>query len=177
MEKIAFARVLRDCKHNDEIKAAGGKRGLIYDFMVIIDGEHRATWRKDAAGRGYILRTPNADPLRMQISNGLASHKRVFKQAKFETAIREALDASLIPRRDKNEASRVHIVEAADRFEREVWRLSTMERCGGRFACGGQGDAGDVRQPQVRRRASKCNLANEGSDQDGGRQVISKCET
>ena len=120
MEKIVFARVLRDCKHNDEIKAASGKRGLIYDFMVIIDGEHRATWRKDAAGRGYILRTPNADPLRMQISNGLASHKRVFKQAKFETAIREALDASLIPRRDKNEASRVHIVDAADRLSRGV---------------------------------------------------------
>lgn len=52
MTTIRFERVLRDCLHN-----TSGGRPSIYDFNVMIDGEHRATFRKWHTGVGHDLRT------------------------------------------------------------------------------------------------------------------------
>ena len=51
---ITFERFTRDCPRNDDIVARGGAtRDLIYDYRVLRDGEHIATFRRD--GNGYEL--------------------------------------------------------------------------------------------------------------------------
>jgi hypothetical protein len=51
---ITFERFTRDCPRNDDILAHGGpSRDLIYDYKVLREGEHIATFRRD--GNGYEL--------------------------------------------------------------------------------------------------------------------------
>lgn len=71
-----FERVLRECGHNKELTGKGITRGLLYDFKVILDGQHVAWWyqyspngRTDTMGFRYWLK----DKTWGNISNGLSN--------------------------------------------------------------------------------------------------------
>jgi hypothetical protein len=107
--RIEFLKVVRDCDQNKsilEVAALTGKtpRSLIYDFDVIIDGEHRATWRRHAAGRGYYLAPPGGFALQWPPDPGKRHRRagrmiRVVGQDLIDPTTRQALDAGLIPPR------------------------------------------------------------------------------
>jgi hypothetical protein len=110
--RIGFLKVVRDCDQNKSILEGAtltGKtpRNLIYDFDVIIDGEHRATWRRHAAGRGYYLAPLEGfalewppDPSKQRRRAGRMI--RVVGQDLIDLTTRKALDAGLIPPRAQN---------------------------------------------------------------------------
>jgi hypothetical protein len=61
---IELQQALRTCKHNTDLQARGETRGLIYDYTVEIDGEHRATWKRNYDGVGYrLVRADNTLPI------------------------------------------------------------------------------------------------------------------
>lgn len=100
MAKIKFERVERVCGWNQEQRAkqaAGtleGRIDLLYDFNVIIDGEHRAIWsRRAAMMRGYTLQDANHAPIDGYGYQG----RKVESQDRFEPVISELLDADKIP--------------------------------------------------------------------------------
>jgi hypothetical protein len=107
--RIEFLKVIRDCDQNKsilEVANLTGKtpRNLIYDFNVIIDGEHRATWRRHAVGRGYYLAPLEGRALQWP-PDPSKRHRRVDRmiraasQSLFDQMTRKALDGGLIPPR------------------------------------------------------------------------------
>ncbi len=99
---IHFVRIERECAHNRELRAAhgcrGNPRGLLLDFHVIIDGEHRATFSKTGYRPGYTLDglTPNrhGGSCLFDSEEKTADAK---SQAQFESVVREWLMRGLIP--------------------------------------------------------------------------------
>lgn len=99
---IEFVRIERDCISNKKRHEEGGAaaRGIIYDFDVIIDGEHRATWQRETVGVGYRLLDANGenipDPERTtKFRVNYAAEIR--KQADMDATAGRLYRASLIP--------------------------------------------------------------------------------
>jgi len=102
-------KVARDCDHNKslfEAAAVSGKspRNLLYDINVIINGEHRATWRRHAIGRGYYLAALEGRALQWPAEPGKRNRHadriiRVAGQSLIDQTTRKALDAGVIPER------------------------------------------------------------------------------
>jgi hypothetical protein len=110
MATIKFERVTRDCGHNKTILDAGESKGLLYDFNVIIDGEHRATMSRNGYSVGYTLRDADYNSIRdlAKADKRWRSHPvvEVGKQADFEDVINCMLAAGLIPTLDQMAAVR-----------------------------------------------------------------------
>jgi hypothetical protein len=74
VERICAANTLR----RERAKKAGQPvRGLIYDYRVMREGEHIATWRPYAGG-GYHLFDLAGRPVRYGEKGGSAHHRTVF---------------------------------------------------------------------------------------------------
>lgn len=97
--KVEFVRVERDCPRNSETRAAGATRGIIYDYNVLIGGEHRATMCSEASlGRGYRLYDADHRPI-VAPNRTWATHlgETVEKKADFEPIVSEYLAVGRIP--------------------------------------------------------------------------------
>lgn len=99
---INFRRVVRDCPAN---AARTDTRSLIYDFEVLIDGEHRATFHRIIYGRGYDLVGPGPvwEELYCEHAQGRADYQMTYCRAKadkkedFAGIIYGMLQSDLIP--------------------------------------------------------------------------------
>jgi hypothetical protein len=101
---IKFVRVERDCRHNKGLRTARSNRGIIYDYDVIIHGEHRARMRSSFE-RGYHVQDADdraIDPPMMRHSTGRA----VNSKSEFLTVISELLAAGKIPTMEEMAAMR-----------------------------------------------------------------------
>jgi hypothetical protein len=56
---VELRKMERQCPHNTEVNQGKRNEKLIYDFEVLIDGDHRATWCHDWGHRSYKLMTPD----------------------------------------------------------------------------------------------------------------------
>lgn len=106
--------------------AAPGKRP--YSYLVMIDGEHRATFRPDHYGeRGYALLNARGAYIREtarrspQLAQTYEPVVKARRQADFEKVILRCLDADLIPNAGQldEDAARGAATEAARRAERQ----------------------------------------------------------
>lgn len=109
---IDVQRIVRDCPHND--RAVDGK-GIVYDFDVLVDGEVRATFRKESgpvwAGEyRYRLLAPDGYPIFDGIL-GADEHRnervdgvRARTKADFVPIVEGLLLANRIPPRSDVEA-------------------------------------------------------------------------
>jgi hypothetical protein len=99
-------------------------RNLIYDFDAIIDGEHRATWRRHAVGRGYYLAPLQGRALQWP-PNPSKRHRRsdrmirVANQQFFIQMTRRALDAGVIPSRAQYALLAQQLQASAEHVEHE----------------------------------------------------------
>lgn len=133
---IKFVRVERDCDHNKALRNDNESRGILYDFKVLIDGEHRATMDKCGHKPGYYVR----DADRNTISTP-DSYRKVYgsqvevadKQANFEAIIIRLLAEGYIPTLDQMAATRAHKAQKqalADAKEAEERRIYRIQRAG-----------------------------------------------
>lgn len=129
--RITFERVERGCMHNENIRKAGGKVGILYDHKVLIDGEHRATFSKVGYGIGYRLLDIDNEPITRQDSSYLAY--KVDKQAEFSETIRLLLSADRIPtlaQIDNRRAERARKKAECEAIEAEAARVRHIEQHG-----------------------------------------------
>lgn len=100
-ETIRFERVERDCQYNEKIKAdyAGQSRRphLLCDFKVMVQDEHRATFRKLGSRSGYQLYDADGRPIRwLAYTPNRAGHE-VRAQSDFLSTIQVAMQKGLLP--------------------------------------------------------------------------------
>ena len=119
---LQFVKVERDCPANTKTRKdrAGDHliaRHLIWDFNVIIDGEHRATWKSQrwaARDDKYELCDIDGRNIRVQVGSSSQHDQRSIRcgsQAVFEDKVRQHID--LIPTREQLEAQRTRDAGAA----------------------------------------------------------------
>lgn len=91
--KIEFERYERDCPANRQRHAGREMGAFIYDFKVIIDGEHRAILSREVYGKGYRLYDAAHRPIVESAGNRYAHMGlEVEKQADFADAVRAQID-------------------------------------------------------------------------------------
>ena len=114
--KIEFQKVERDCPHNKNIRSWLSIGTIIYDFIILIDGEYRAKWgrRRRGYGRGYVLETPNGDLILDEKNYRSESDS----QAKFKNYVEWALTNGHIPTLAQLEQMRLKN-EAAEKAKQE----------------------------------------------------------
>lgn len=95
MPKIEFVKTLRDCPANERRKI-DGQRGLIYDYNVLIDGEHRVTLARNTGALGYELRTADPD-VWIAVGNSRHNGIKVENKEAFERTILMLLASRRIP--------------------------------------------------------------------------------
>lgn len=133
MAKIEFERIERACPYNTSLRAKGDSRGILYDFNVMVDGEHRAIIRRKAYSVGYDLKDADNRPIHDVYQNGDRSRgaMTLSSQATFRPIIIEMLNNGRIPTlaamADWREAE---AAEAARRKANEIEaeRISTIQR-------------------------------------------------
>ena len=125
--KITFERFERDCPHNAKQRQADG-HNILYDFKVLIDGEHRATFKRGQGGRRpYDLYDVDHNGLRRSEYGGFIS----CKQNDFHFTINQYFD--LIPTLAQVEERREARTEALARYarvEKETAKRQRVERAG-----------------------------------------------
>lgn len=124
--RLKFERVVRDCRYNKDLqdRYAGGDAPpkLIYDFKVMIYGEHRATLVKESHGyQGYtVYDTDHAPIVGASLTSGRtitrAGHpvEAIPNQKGFEARITLLLEEGKIP----TLAERASNLAAKDAHER-----------------------------------------------------------
>lgn len=127
MALITFERFKRDCPANKNLRnpLTGHTRLPIYDWNVMIDGEHRATAKRIYTGRGYEIY--DADDRAIAGRNGIG--QKVDSQANFEGVVAQLLRAGMIPTlaemaemRAAEQTKREHV--AAEEAEaNRVWQI------------------------------------------------------
>lgn len=100
MTSIKFERFERDCQRNKNIRNDGETAGIIYDWRVIIGGEHRATLYREPSG--YEIRDPDHRPIQTaaraaQTWGGRHRGSTVDKRADFEQFVTDLLREDRIP--------------------------------------------------------------------------------
>ncbi len=135
MTKIEFNRIERDSDWNKKLRAEGDTRGIIYDWNVLIDGEHRVTFARNIYHSGYELHaaTHRAYYEAIKEKDGYSSSVEVKSKAKFEETISRLLEAGRIPTlqqiTDKRRATVLkQIKKRAD--AREARRVRQIEDAG-----------------------------------------------
>ena len=131
MTTIEFQRIERDCPHNKRLREGSATYGLIYDFNVVINGEHRATFKKIYGGVGYNLLDTGGNSIKEHDSNRYSMLAR--NQREFLPIITNLVEAGRIPTLQqmaeaKAEAERKKAQVAMIRAERE--RVQMMEAAG-----------------------------------------------
>src|SRR5262245_59949246 len=92
------------------------------DFRVLVDGEHRATFRSNARWRraGYDLKTADGENI------PIVGAYRPIAKADFAEIVRKALAKNYIPTRA--EIDRVEMIREAEREDAEHDRLASERR-------------------------------------------------
>lgn len=91
-DDIRFERFERDVQYNRDRRAEGELRYLIYDFRVMIAGEHRATLWRDSIGRqGYNLRDADGRPIPDRDSSHEHIGAEVSRQSDFFQFVQDRL--------------------------------------------------------------------------------------
>lgn len=98
--KIQFIQTLRECPYN--VSAQSNGKRLLYDFRVMLDGEHRATFcARGQHERGYDLATPDKPIFeyirKQQPDRQRADVVRAETKADFLPIIGQMLKDGLIP--------------------------------------------------------------------------------
>lgn len=127
---ITFERFERDCDYNKDLRRDGGEsaRGIIYDFKVMIYGEHRCTIKRRYSGsKGYNVEIASSrhyhGPIKVDRYVYVIKSQSVFereinwlmsKDAIPTTQQIEEMDAEI----DRKAAKRKADQDEADRIER-----------------------------------------------------------
>lgn len=97
--EIKIVKSLRECKHNEDCKARGEKRGFIYDYAVVDGGKVVATFKRTGWKNSWELYDnglqtvkvlkPNGFKHRLQAVNApsVALMLKAYLEAKIENAI------------------------------------------------------------------------------------------
>lgn len=120
-DNITFERFARECGANDTARAKGWT--LIYDFKVMIDGEHRATLSKNTCGRGYEIYDADHRPIHGQSrSRHFAKHlgEEVAKQADFFQFVSDLLASGRIPTLSQMADLRAQEAQKAAEIDRQA---------------------------------------------------------
>lgn len=124
---ITFKRVIRDCPHNQNLQANGETKGLIYDFNVMIGGEHRAIMKRNYRGNGYNVYDP--DHQSIKVADDHRSAYPVRDQSQFEHVINMLWSKDRIPSLAQLEEARAERQRKADEHKAEeierdrIWRI------------------------------------------------------
>lgn len=124
---ITFERIIRDCPHNQNLQRDGITKGLIYDFNVMIGGEHRATMKRNFRGTGYNVYDPDHQPIKM-VDNHRDAYP-VRSQAEFERDINLLWSKDRIPSLAQLEEARAERQRKKEEREAEeaerdrLWRI------------------------------------------------------
>lgn len=139
MPTLEFKRTRRECGYNDQVKKEGRGRS-IYDFHVLIDGEHRATVKPLFTRRGYDVFDIDGRPILGQRRNH--GRTRLFMgqlveffltKAEMEPRIRLLLEEGAIPTLAEMVEKRQREAEAQERAEhegREHMKLQAVMQAG-----------------------------------------------
>lgn len=136
MTDIKFERIERACDHNEkcrrEHRGTGPVRGLIYDFKVLIDSEHRAEMHRDYSGKSYHVQDANGDPI-----DPLVRHYRIGRkvdsQNRFQYHITDLLDHQQIPTLEElaeNRAKRAAKIEKRKAEQADSYRIYAIRGAG-----------------------------------------------
>jgi hypothetical protein len=117
-QSIAIERVDRDCPYNDRLRGERDTRNLIRDFKVLIDGEHRATFKKVTVGRGYELYDADHRP----IGAGYYKHigYSVGTQSEFLKTVDHFLESAEIPTLAR--MAELREIDAAEKLRKQAAR-------------------------------------------------------
>lgn len=138
MPTITFVRVERDCPANKNRRDphTNRTRQAIYDYNVMIDGEHRVTWCRNVGATGYELRVADNDAYIM-IDNGQAGwgkdSVRAESKHEFEGVISGLLPAERIPTLAQIAAARRERAAVAERERKagvEAHRIYLIKEAG-----------------------------------------------
>jgi hypothetical protein len=89
---IDFQQFERECGYNTRAREEGSRSPRIYDWRVIIDGEHRATLQRRTVGMGYELYDAESRPINDPAFTSYPHlAMRVDKQADFLEFVRGQL--------------------------------------------------------------------------------------
>lgn len=102
---IEFIKTERECAHNEAIHKNGGRKrngisgklekGIIYDYLVLIDGEHRATFKPLYMKTGYELCVAVSFHHPVTTARGQRIHAKA--RSGFEFVIKTCLEDGIIP--------------------------------------------------------------------------------
>jgi hypothetical protein len=92
MTTIKFERVERDCPANKTLRHNNFKSGIIYDWRVLIDGEHRAEFHRHYGGIGYELYDADGRPI---CAPGRAYHNHIGESVRIKSGFKSMVDAML----------------------------------------------------------------------------------
>lgn len=95
---IEYVRIKRECPHNEEIEAKNKKGLLLYDFNVMINGEHRATLSKKSGSRGYYIQDVVSKGIKEEVWHPWYGTE-IESQHLFTPTIERLLVKDLIPTR------------------------------------------------------------------------------
>jgi len=126
---ITFERIERDCEYNKVLRASGAKTGILYDFKVLIGGEHRATIHKISHGIGYRLLDIDGRDIK-EADNHRHAYK-IDKQACFERDINLLWSKDRIPtlaQIEERRAERAREKAKRDEAEAAQRRIHRIER-------------------------------------------------
>lgn len=88
---VTFKRVERVCAANQSRRESGDTSDITYDYEVIIDGEHRASLRREIFGRGYRLYDADGRPIPEPGHHAKHLGMDVEQKSHFLSVIREQL--------------------------------------------------------------------------------------
>jgi hypothetical protein len=144
---VKFERFERDCPANKTMRQNhkdSNRPRLIYDFKVMIDGEHRATWQRVSFSTGYNLFDPDHRPIQQtsasEYSRRSAPHAdfaatiaklvavHVASQADFAATIAKLMTEDRIPTLDQLEALRAKEAATEAEKKRQQAELDAYER-------------------------------------------------
>lgn len=134
MPTITFTRIERDCPANKNGRnpPTGRNRQLIYDYNVLIGGEHRLTMQRIYTGKGYEISDADGRPIGASEWRKNIGQK-VDTQGDFEEAVTTLLKKGLIP--TLAEMADKRVAEQAERERKaaeevEAQRVQRIQRAG-----------------------------------------------
>jgi hypothetical protein len=129
---IKFKKTERVCGRNEAIRA-GESGKLIYDYQVLVNGEHRADWCPLIYNRGYELRIPDHQDAIQTKPGERYSSVKTAAQALFPTIIQNLLDQGLLPTLEQlKQAQKDRELKEADAIakEKERVRIAIIKEAG-----------------------------------------------
>lgn len=130
--EIEIVRSLRECKHNDDLKAKGEKRGFIYDYAVVDGGKAVATFKRTGWNGSWELYDNGLQRVKVRTYPGCKTPFKaatarvaddmfaVYLEAKIENAIPTDAD---IEKRKEEAAQKAKELEALHKEQDRLYNI------------------------------------------------------